>query len=118
MSKQNKSSVGEKSLWGIDMGGTKMEGVVLKSAEEPEVIFRDRLPTEADQDYGHILKQTKKSVDIRRKETGYKPTRLGIGRPGVQGPKLGTMKNRNAVAMNGKPMKKDLENLLGIKLEL
>lgn len=118
MGKQNKSSVGEKTLWGIDMGGTKVEGVVLKSAEEPEVIFRDRVATEADQGYEHILKQTKKLVDIMRKETGFKPSRLGIGTPGVHDPKLGTMKNCNTVAMNGKPMKKDLEKLLGIKLEL
>lgn len=118
MAKQRKSKISEKSLWGIDMGGTKLEGVILKSAEDPEVIFRDRVPTEADQGYEHILRQTKKLADIMRKEVGYKPARLGIGTPGVHDPKLGTMKNCNTVVMNGKPMKKDLEKMLGIKLAL
>lgn len=118
MARQIKNKIDAKSLWGIDMGGTKMEGVILKSADDPEVLFRDRVPTESDQGYEHMLKQTKKLVDMMRKEAGFKPTRMGIGTPGVHDPKLGTMKNCNTVAMNGKPMKKDLEKLLGIKLEL
>jgi predicted NBD/HSP70 family sugar kinase len=118
MAKQNKSKVDGKSLWGIDMGGTKMEGVILKSAEDPEVLFRDRVPTEAEQGYEHILNQTKKLVAMMRKEAGFKPAKIGVGTPGVHDPKLGTMKNCNTVSMNGKPMKKDLEKLLGIKLEM
>jgi fructokinase len=55
---------------------------------------------------------------MMRKEAGYKPARMGVGTPGVHDPKLGTMKNCNTVAMNGKPMKKDLEKLLGVKLEM
>ena len=34
------------NLWGIDLGGTKVEGAVLKSSADPQVLFRDRLPTE------------------------------------------------------------------------
>jgi fructokinase len=118
MAKQKKSTVDEKSLWGIDMGGTKIEGVILKSAENPEVLFRDRIPTEADQGYEHILEQTKKLFDLMKKEAGLKPAKIGIGTPGVHDPKLGTMKNCNTVAMNGKPMKKDLEKLLEVKIEM
>jgi predicted NBD/HSP70 family sugar kinase len=118
MSKLKKSKVTEKSLWGIDMGGTKMEGVILKSAEDPEVLFRDRVATESDQGYEHMLHQTKKLVDMMIEEAGTRPKLIGIGTPGVHDPKLGTMKNCNTVAMNGKPMKADLEKLLGIKLEL
>jgi predicted NBD/HSP70 family sugar kinase len=118
MAKQTKNSATRDHLWGIDMGGTKMEGAILKSADDPEVIFRYRVPTEADKGYAHILGQTKKLVDIMRKEAGYKPLKIGVGTPGVHDPKLGTMKNCNAVAMNGKPMKHDLEKLMGIKLEM
>jgi fructokinase len=118
MAKQKKSTVNENSLWGIDMGGTKMEGVILKSADDPEVLFRDRIPTEADQGYEHILQQTKKLFELMKKEAGFKPSRIGIGTPGVHDPKLGTMKNCNTVVMNGKPMKKDLEKLLDIKIEM
>lgn len=115
---KSKQTIDQGALWGIDMGGTKIEGVILKSAADPQVLFRDRVPTEADQGYDQILKQTKKLVDMMRKEAGYKPVKIGIGTPGVHDPKLGTMKNCNTVAMNGKPMKRDLEKLLGIKIEM
>ncbi|MDJ0366840.1 hypothetical protein QMK33_16930 [Hymenobacter sp. H14-R3] len=38
----------QQNLQGIDLGGTKLEGVILRSAQEPEVLFRHRLPTGAD----------------------------------------------------------------------
>jgi len=106
------------SLWGIDMGGTKIEGVILKSAKKPEVIFRERVPTEADQGYEHILGQVKKLVDMMVKEAGHKPERIGFATPGTLDPKLGVMKNCNTVAMNGMPMKKDLEKLLRTQVEM
>ncbi len=118
MTSPKKIIADKNSLWGIDLGGTKIEGIVLKSARDPSILFRDRVPTEADQGYEHILKQTKKLVNKMRKETGYKPAYLGIGTPGVLDPKIGTMKNCNTVAMNGKPMKKDLEKLLGLQIEM
>jgi fructokinase len=118
MAKTKKTSVNERNLWGIDMGGTKMEGVILRSAENPEVMFRDRVPTEGDKGYEHILSQTKKLLDMMEKAAGYKPEKIGIGTPGVHDPTLGTMKNCNTVAMNGKPMKEDLEKLTGVKIEM
>ena len=118
MGKQKKKVFTDKCLWGIDMGGTKIEGVILKSAEDPEVLFRDRVPTEADQGYEHILEQVVKLVDVMKQESKMKPKVIGLGTPGTNDPKTGTMKNCNTVVMNGKPMKKDLEKLLGIKLEM
>jgi predicted NBD/HSP70 family sugar kinase len=118
MTKQTKNTDPSKNLWGIDMGGTKMEGVILKSAEDPQVLFRDRVPTEADQGYDHICTQVKKLVDMMEEQAGYRPSTIGIGTPGVHDPKLGTMKNCNTVVMNGRPMMKDLENLLGLKVEM
>jgi fructokinase len=66
MAKQKKNNSESGHLWGIDMGGTKMEGVILRSAENPEVLFRERVPTEAEGGYEHMLKQTKKLVDLMR----------------------------------------------------
>lgn len=108
----------KKNLWGIDMGGTKMEGAVLQSAENPKVLFRTRVPSEADKGYEHILGQMEKLIDEMIEAAGYKPSIIGIGTPGVHDPKLGTMKNCNTVAMNGKPMKADLEKKLGLKIEM
>ena len=34
-------------LWGIDLGGTKIEGIVLNSKDNPEVLVRKRIDTEA-----------------------------------------------------------------------
>lgn len=106
------------ALWGLDLGGTKIEGVILKSSADPEVLFRDRVPTEADKGYEQILQQVRKMRDMMCDFAGEKPAAIGVGTPGVHDPKLGTMKNCNTVAMNGKPMKKDLERVLGIPLEM
>ena len=110
--------ISKSSLWGIDLGGTKIEGVILRSADDPEVLFRDRVPTGADQGYEHILHQVKKLVDTMGHFANRPPSTIGVGTPGVHDPKLGTMKNCNTVVMNGKPMKKDLEDLLGLPLEM
>jgi fructokinase len=115
---KKKGKIDRKSLWGIDMGGTKIEGVILRSAEDPEVLFRDRVPTEADKGYQHILRQVKKIVKLMEKEAGYTPARIGFATPGTLDPKLGVMKNCNSVAMNGQPMKADLEKILDIKIEM
>jgi fructokinase len=105
-------------LWGIDMGGTKIEGVILLSKTQPDILFRDRLPTEADKGYEHILEQVKKVVDLMAEKAGYRPERIGFGTPGTLDPKTGLMKNCNTVSMNGKPMKKDLERILGLSIEI
>jgi fructokinase len=102
------------NLWGVDMGGTKIEGVILKSAAHPEILFRTRIPTEADNGYDHILSQVKNLFDLMVDKMGHKPARIGIGTPGALDPKTGLMKNCNTVSMNAKPMKTDLEKLLGV----
>ena len=47
---------------------------------------------------------------------GYKPTKIGIGTPGTLDPKRQLMKGCNTVAMNGKPMRADLEKLLEVEV--
>ncbi|GAB3856861.1 ROK family protein [Hymenobacter terrigena] len=108
----------EEQLWGLDLGGTKIEGVVLKSAQEPEVLFRDRLPTGADKGYDHVLSQIKQLVGHMEQSVGSKATSLGLATPGTLVPRTGLMKNSNALCLNGKPMKADLKKLLGIRIEM
>jgi fructokinase len=115
---KKKSAIDKDSLWGIDMGGTKIEGVILKSAKDPQVLFRDRVATEADKGYPHILGQVGKIVHMMKTEAGFKPDKIGFATPGILDPKFGVMKNCNTVAMNGQPMKDDLEKLLGNKIEI
>lgn len=108
----------KKNLWGIDLGGTKIECAVLKSVETPEVLARLRVSTEAEKGYAHVLNQVEKLVKNMENEMGYRPDSLGIGTPGTLIPSTGLMKNSNALALNGNPMKKDLEERLKMRVEI
>lgn len=108
----------DEKLWGLDLGGTKIEGVILKSAQDPEVLFRDRVPTGADKGYQHVLGQIQKLVGHMEESVGYKAPSLGLATPGTLVPRTGLMKNSNATCLNGQPMKADLERLLGIRVEM
>lgn len=103
-------------LWGIDLGGTKAEGVVLGPGGVNQILFRDRVPTGAELGYPHILGQLQKLVDMMEQKMGYRPARLGIGTPGTLDPKTKTMKGCNSECMNFMPMKDDLEKRLGLEL--
>lgn len=103
-------------LWGIDLGGTKVEGAVLQSAHSPNVLFRDRLPTEGHKGYDHIISQIKSVVDKMEAAVGYRAQKLGIATPGTRDPGLGLMKNSNTTCLNGRPLKDDLEKELGMEV--
>jgi predicted NBD/HSP70 family sugar kinase len=105
-------------LWGIDLGGTKIEGVVLKSVDDPEVLVRKRIPTEQNHGYQHILSQISKLVDLMMEEVGDRPEKVGIGTPGALDPKTGCLKNSNTTCLNGQPFKKDLEALIGVPVSI
>jgi fructokinase len=109
-------SESKKHLWGIDLGGTKAEGVVLGSGGLSDILFRDRVPTGAENGYDHILSQINKLISMMESKMGYRPARLGICTPGTLDPKLGTMKGCNSECMNGQSMKKDLEKMLGLEI--
>lgn len=106
------------NIWGIDLGGTKVEGAVLQSAANPAVLFRDRLPTEGHKGYDHIVGQIKSVVDKMEAAVGYRPQKLGIATPGTLDPGLGLMKNSNSTSLNGKPLKADLERILGMEVRM
>jgi predicted NBD/HSP70 family sugar kinase len=105
-------------LWGIDLGGTKIEGVILDSRENPTPIARQRIPTEASKGYEHIISQVEKVVEMLSAETGLKPDRIGIGHPGTLDPNTQAIKNANTTALNGKPFDQDLAARLGVPVRL
>lgn len=104
--------------WGIDLGGTKMEGAILESAEHPNVLHRMRIPTEAHLGYDHIVNQVVKLVDMLKEASGHTPKSIGIGHPGTLDPNTGFIKNANTTALIGKPFNIDLEARLGIPVKL
>jgi len=105
-------------LWGIDLGGTKIEGVILHPEEISKPIVRTRVDTEASKGYDHIVNQMEKLVEMMKQQSGLKPGKIGFGTPGVLDPILQTMKNCNSTALNGMPLKKSLEEKLNIPVEL
>lgn len=107
-----------KTYWGIDLGGTKIEGIVLTQPSPDAVLIRKRIDTEAEQGYNHILQQIARLVDSLKTETGLTPERIGFSTPGTFDPARQAMKNCNTTALNGKPMKQDLGQLLGVPVEL
>lgn len=103
-----------KPLWGIDLGGTKIEGVVIKGAQNPEVLARLRVPTEQEGGYDHIIGQIHKLIGMLEAASGVKPDRIGIGTPGTIDPPTQLMKNCNTTALNHQPLHQDLEKALNM----
>lgn len=100
---------GMKPIWGIDLGGTKVEGVIVDADDQYRVISRLRHATEKEHGYDHIIHRIGLLIDRLRQESGLEPEQIGIGTPGAIDPTLGTMKNSNTTVLNGRPLKEDLE---------
>ncbi len=105
-------------LWGIDLGGTKIEGVVLASLYPLRVLARHRIATERQRGYAHILDRIVTLVAHLKQETGLAPETLGIGTPGTLDPQTQAIKNSNTTALNGQPLKQDLEARLGVPISM
>ncbi|WP_255720987.1 ROK family protein [Dyadobacter sp. CY261] len=105
-------------LWGIDLGGTKIECAVLDPERNLEVVVRMRVPTESANGYDHILSQIKKLIDMVADQVGERPRKIGFATPGVLEPDSQLMKNSNTTCLNGMPLKADLERILGVPCEL
>jgi predicted NBD/HSP70 family sugar kinase len=105
-------------LWGIDLGGTKIEGVILQPERISDPIVRTRIDTESFKGYDHIINQIVKLVEKMKEQSGLQPGKIGFGTPGVLDPILQTMKNCNSTALNGMPLKKDLEEKINVPVVL
>jgi len=107
-----------KPVWGLDLGGTKIEGVILESAYNIKVVERTRIATEGDQGYDHVLARIKLLIEQMSEKTGLRPESIGLGTPGVLDPDLNTMKNCNSTSLNGKYLQKDLEKMLNMPVRM
>lgn len=105
-------------LFGIDLGGTKIEGAIIASKTDPSVLARLRLPTESEKGYEHIIEQIAKVVSMLEEQTGIKASKIGIGVPGTNDPVQGVHKNANTTCLNGRPFKTDLAKRLGIEVNM
>jgi len=98
---------------GIDLGGTKIEGVVLDEGNRPT--FRHRVATERERGYEHILSQITELTSRLRREAP-ECSRVGIGTPGSISRLDGTIKNSNTTCLNGRRLVEDLRARVGVEL--
>ena len=95
---------------GIDLGGTKIEGIAL----DPEgvEIKRRRIATEADGGPPHIVARIAGLYAGLVYGIDDAPHTVGVGTPGAISLKTGLLKNSNTVCLNGQPLHAMLEAAL------
>jgi len=98
---------------GIDLGGTKTEGILLD--DNLQVIDRKRIPTPTD--YDSIVNIISDLVSDLKNESDSSVT-IGIGIPGTFLPKTGIINHSNTPCLIGKPLQKNLEDLIGQKISM
>ena len=94
---------------GIDLGGTKIEGIVLDEAGKERARLRIPTPTGSYDETMHavayVVRELESKVGTR--------CRVGIGHPGAISPATGLIKNANSTHLNEHPLDRDLKNALG-----
>jgi fructokinase len=98
---------------GIDVGGTKIEGIALDSAGDE--LGRLRVPTPRG-DYDGTLATIASLVESLERDAGRGSVGLGI--PGTPSPLTGLIKNANSTWLNGRPLAYDLERRLNRPVRL
>jgi len=95
---------------GIDIGGTKIEAVILDS--NLKILFRKRIPTESHKGSEHVLDQIKKIYLQATKSIDKKNHTLGIGTPGSLSKSTGLLRNSTIACQNGLPLYDLIKNKL------
>jgi predicted NBD/HSP70 family sugar kinase len=104
-------------LWGIDLGGTKIEGVIIDPAAPDRPVCRLRVPTESERGYDHIRAQIARLVKMISAESGQPlPKRIGMGTPGVIDPRTSLLKNSNTQCLNSRRLRDDVTSDLGTEV--
>jgi fructokinase len=99
---------------GVDLGGTKIEIIAL--GVDGRELLRRRLETPKE-DYGGILETVARLVCAAEAELGDRCS-VGVGTPGSISRATGLLRGSNSVCLNGKPIKADLEALLGREVRI
>src|ERR1700712_1460748 len=104
---------------GIDLGGTKIEGVVARlGPDRAELLARVRRPTEQQLGYEHILQTVAEIIAAVTREAGLgAPPPIGVGMPGSITRARRTVKNSNTTCLNGRPFREDLVARVGQPIE-
>lgn len=98
---------------GIDLGGTKIEAVLLEGSDR--VVWRERVATPGDYDRTVArVAELVRRIDAASRQ--HPP--VGIGTPGAWVESTRTMKNCNSTWLNGKPLLDDLNAALNQRVRI
>jgi fructokinase len=92
---------------GIDLGGTKIEGIALDGSREVARLRVDT-PRDAYPETVNAIAGVVREVERRAGSTGT----VGVGIPGTLSPETGLVKNANSIWLIGRPLLADLERQL------
>jgi fructokinase len=113
---------------GIDLGGTKIEIIVLST--QGDTLLRQRIATPAKHDFNSAPAQYRAIIEAIKQlistSTDQLHTQLlnqtyqhiGIGIPGAISPTSGLVKNANTTCLIGQPFQQDLENALNCPVKI
>lgn len=98
---------------GIDLGGTKIEGVAIDGAGQ--VIARQRIPTPKNDYRGTVeaIVAVVHHLEAQISHVKVEPASVGIGIPGTIVRSTGLVKNANSTWLNGHPLELDISTTLG-----
>lgn len=99
---------------GIDVGGTKIEGIAIGSAGE--TLFRERVSTPSG-DYAETIVSIVALIRKIESELG-QTGRIGVGIPGAISPDTGLVKNANSTCLIGERLDSDLRDALGSDIRI
>lgn len=94
---------------GVDLGGTKIEAIALD--DDGRERARRRVPTPGAAGYEAVVAAVRDLVLDVERDAGERGT-IGVGTPGAISPASGLLKNSNTVALNGRPLDRDLASAL------
>lgn len=94
---------------GVDLGGTKIEAVVIDQSGAE--LARQRIATPAGSATAIISSIVELIQDLERQLGAL--AQVGIGTPGSISPQSGLLRNSNTVCLNGTPFLAELQNRLG-----
>jgi len=100
---------------GVDLGGTKIEALVLNATGTERA--RHRVPSPQG-DYDATMRAIATLVDRVEQQAGGGRGPVGIGIPGALSPASGLVKNANSTWLIGRPFDRDLQAALGRPVRL
>jgi len=100
---------------GIDLGGTKIEGILLD--RDGSTIDRKRVFTQREDGYKAIINRISNlGNELISKADSVQ--QVGICTPGAVDPTVGMMKNSNTICLIGQPLQQDLEKQFNVPVQM